>query len=154
VTAEATYRSAERAAHDVRVVFSRLRRQLLATTDTAGLTPPQRAVLSRLGKEGPASAADLAEAEGVRPQAITPILAALAAKRLIKRRPDRSDGRRILVSVSATGEKLLSGRNRVADEWLTNALAQHCTQAERQTIIQAMAVLDRVSTAAATASRN
>ncbi|MEZ0350677.1 MarR family winged helix-turn-helix transcriptional regulator [Mycobacterium sp. pR1184] len=154
MNADDTYRSAARAAHDLRVVFSRLRRQLLASADNSGLTPPQQAILSRLGKEGPMSAADLAHAEKVRPQAITPILGALGAKRLIKRRRDPTDGRRILLSLSAAGEKVISGRNRIADEWLTTALSRHCTQAERQTIIDAMAVLDRVTSAAATDPQN
>ncbi|ORW93992.1 hypothetical protein AWB92_12475 [Mycobacterium sp. IEC1808] len=154
MTADDTHRSAARAAHDLRVVFSRLRRQLLASADNSGLTPPQLAILSRLGKEGPMSAADLAHAEKVRPQAITPTLGALSAKRLIKRRPDPTDRRRIVVSLSAAGENVVSGRNRIADEWLTNALSRHCTQRERQTIIDAMAVLDRVTTAAATDPQN
>ena len=56
--------SSVRAARDLRVAVSRLRRRLVDVADTHELTPSQLSVLSRLGKEGPASASDLAAADG------------------------------------------------------------------------------------------
>ena len=68
--------SAVRAAHDVVTVLSRLRRRLKELAPGDGLTPSQTSVLSRLDKEGPASASALASAERVRPQSIAATLAA------------------------------------------------------------------------------
>lgn len=86
--------SAARAARDLRVVFSRLRRRLREVYDTRQLTPSQTSVLSRLGKDGDASTSDLAAAERVRPQSMAATLGALDERGLITRRPDPGDGRR------------------------------------------------------------
>lgn len=137
--------SAVRAARDVRVVFSRLRRRLKETYDVQGLTPTQTSVLSRLDKDGDASASDLAAAERVRPQSIATTLAALDERGLIERRPDPADGRRQLVSVSAAGRAFLADKRRAGEEWLARALQDHYTEEERQAVIAAFALLDRLT---------
>ncbi|MFC1418978.1 MarR family winged helix-turn-helix transcriptional regulator [Streptacidiphilus cavernicola] len=137
--------SAVRAASDVRVVFSRLRRRLRDTYDTEGLTPTQTSALSRLSKEGPRSASDLAAAERVRPQSMAATLAALEERALIQRRPDPDDGRRQLVSVSGTGQAFLEDKRRASEEWLARSLQERCTEAERQTLIEALALLERLA---------
>lgn len=137
--------SAVRAARDVRVVFSRLRRRLKETYDAEGLTPSQTAVLSRLDKDGDAAASDLAAAERVRPQSIATTLAALDERGLIERRPDPADGRRQLVSVSAAGRAFLADKRRAGEEWLARAFQDHYTEGERQAVIAAFALLERLT---------
>jgi DNA-binding MarR family transcriptional regulator len=137
--------SAVHAAREVRVVFSRLRRRLKETYDTEGLTPSQTSVLSRLSKEGPASASDLAGAERVRPQSMAATLAVLEERGLIQRRPDPDDGRRLLVSPSEAGKAFLADKRRASEEWLARSLQDHCTEEERRTIIAALAMLDRLA---------
>jgi DNA-binding MarR family transcriptional regulator len=137
--------SAARAAHDLRVVFGRLRRRFKDLADNRGLTPSQASVLSRLGKEGDASASDLAAAERVRPQAVAPTLAVLEERGLIERRPDPDDGRRQLISLSPAGRAVFEDTRRVGEEWLTRAMQEHYSEAERQTLIEAMALLERVT---------
>jgi DNA-binding MarR family transcriptional regulator len=99
----------------VRVVFSRLRRRLKQVYDTRELTPSQTSVLSRLSKEGSASASDLAAAERIRPQSVAATLAVLGERGLIERRPDPDDGRRQLVSPTAAGHEFLDDRRRLID---------------------------------------
>ena len=137
--------SAVRAARDVRVVFSRLRRRLKETYDVQGLTPSQTSVLSRLDKDGEAAASDLAAAERVRPQSIATTLAALDERGLIERRPDPADGRRQLVSVSAAGRAFLADKRRAGEEWLARSFQEHYTEEERQAIIAAFALLERLT---------
>jgi DNA-binding MarR family transcriptional regulator len=112
---ESVPESAGRAAHEVRVVFSRLRRRLKQVYDTRELTPSQTSVLSRLSKEGSASASDLAAAERIRPQSVAATLAVLGERGLIERRPDPDDGRRQLVSPTAAGHEFLDDRRRLID---------------------------------------
>ena len=104
-----------------------------------------RVVLSRLGKEGPASASDLAAAERIRPQSVAATLAVLEERALVVRRPDPGDGRRQLVSLSPAGTALFDDRRRHGEEWLSRALEERLTESERQTVIDAAALLERLT---------
>jgi DNA-binding MarR family transcriptional regulator len=137
--------SSVRAARDLRVALSRLRRRLVDVADTHELTPSQLSVLSRLGKEGPASASDLAAAERIRPQSVAATLAVLEERALVVRRPDPGDGRRQLVSLSPAGTALFDDRRRHREEWLSRALEERLTESERQTVIDAAALLERLT---------
>ena len=141
--------SAVQAAGEVRVVFGRVKRRLKELADKDDLTPSQSSVLSRLDKDGPASASELAVAERVRPQSMAAILSALRAADLIERHPDPQDGRRQVVSLTTTGRHRIQGDRRVRQEWLAQALQDNCTEAERQTIVKALALLDTALEAAA-----
>jgi DNA-binding MarR family transcriptional regulator len=140
--------SATQAASEVRVVFGRVKRRLKELAETDDLTPSQSSVLSRLDKDGPASASELAAAERIRPQSVAAILTALREADLIQRHPDPSDGRRQVVSLTTAGRHRLQGDRKVRQEWLAQTLQDHCTEAERQTIIKALALLDNALEAA------
>jgi DNA-binding MarR family transcriptional regulator len=139
--------SAAQAASEVRVTFGRLRRRLRALASTDDLTPSQESVVSRLDKGGAASASDLAAAERVRPQSMAATVAALVELGFVERTPDPEDGRRQLVSLTPAGEKRLQGDRQARQEWLAQALQDKCTEAQRQTIIEALALLDEVTQA-------
>jgi DNA-binding MarR family transcriptional regulator len=136
------------AAGEVRVVFGRVKRRLKELADSDDLTPSQSSVLSRLDRDGPASASQLAAAERVRPQSMAAIVAALLAADLVQRHPDPDDGRRQVVSLTTAGRRRLHGDRKVRQEWLAEALQDQCTEAERQTILKALALLDKAIEAA------
>ncbi|MFI7520294.1 MarR family winged helix-turn-helix transcriptional regulator [Micromonospora globbae] len=136
---------AVRAAHELRVVFSRLRRRLREVPDRGGLTASQTSVLSRLATTGAASASDLAAAERIRPQSMAAILAPLVEQGLVARTPDPADGRRQLVSLTATGWARVRGDRQAREEWLARMLRERYTDAERRTIVRALALLDRLT---------
>ncbi|MES4907329.1 MarR family transcriptional regulator [Streptomyces sp. NPDC000395] len=137
--------SALRAAYEIRVVAGRLRRRLKETYDNEELTPTQTSVLSRLSKDGPASTSDLAAAERVRPQSMAATLGVLDERGLIQRRPDPDDGRRQLISLSESGTAYVDDKRRAGEGWLAKSLESGFTEEERQTIIEAMALLDRLA---------
>ncbi|MFJ4002285.1 MarR family winged helix-turn-helix transcriptional regulator [Streptomyces sp. NPDC090023] len=136
--------SAVRAAHEFRVVFSRLRRRMRESYDPGDLTPSQTSVLSRLDKDGEASVSELAAAERVRHQSVAATVSVLEERGLVSRRQDPSDGRRQLVFVTDSGHAFLEDRRRAGEGWLTRALEDQCTEAERRTLLEAAAILDRV----------
>jgi DNA-binding MarR family transcriptional regulator len=136
--------SAARAAKDIRAVFSRLRRRLREVAGLGDLTPSQTSVLSRLERGIPASASDLATLERVRPQSMAATIAAIQEHGLIEREPDPKDGRRQLISLTEAGREAVAGSRRQREEWLARVLTDHYTEAERQTIIEALALLDRL----------
>lgn len=62
--AEGISQSAARAALDLRVAFSRLRRRIREVSETDDLTPSQVSALTLVSKSGAATASALAAAEG------------------------------------------------------------------------------------------
>ncbi len=136
--------SSVRAARDLRVVFSRLRRRLREVATAEDLTPPQTAVLLRLAKDGPASTSQLAGAERVRPQSMAAIVAGLDRHGLIERTPDPQDGRRQLITLTALGRRRAESDRRVRDEWLVRAMQDRYTEHERQVINEALTLLGRL----------
>ncbi|WP_405669425.1 MarR family winged helix-turn-helix transcriptional regulator [Streptomyces sp. NBC_00055] len=143
-TTEGVSESAARAAREVRVVYSRLRRRMRETYDPGDLTPSQTSVLSRLDKDGEASVSDLAAAERVRHQSVAATVGVLVERGLVARRPDPEDGRRQLVFVTDSGHAFLEDRRRAGEGWLTRALEDQCTEEERRTLLQATALLERI----------
>ena len=137
--------SAIAAARDLRVMFSRLRRQLRGLATDDDLTPSQTAVLIRLWKEGASSASVLAGAEGVRPQSMAAIVAALEQRGLIERTPDPEDGRRQLISLTDAGRQRGESNRQVREEWLTSAMQERYTKAERRVILDALSLLERLT---------
>jgi DNA-binding MarR family transcriptional regulator len=133
-------------ARELRVLVGRLRRRVKEVADTYELTSSQLAVVSRLDRDGPATASDLAAAERVRPQSMAATLAALDERGWLVRRQDPDDGRKQLLSLSETAHDLLSDSRQVRDEWLGRALAEKYTDAERATIAEALRLLGRLTT--------
>ncbi len=136
--------STVRVARELRVVVGRLRRRLKEVYDRRELTPSQISLLSLLGN-GPASASDLAAAERVRPQSVAATLAVLAERGLVERHPDPEDGRRQMVLLSPAGREFFDGKRHAGEQWLACALEDRYTEAERATLIQAMALLERLT---------
>ena len=136
---------AVRAARDLRVLLGRLVRRLREVYDTSALTPSQMSVLTRLDKDGPASGSDLATAEGVRPQSVATILAALAGQGLVHRTPDPHDGRRLVVRLTPAGRERAQGVRQVREEWLARAFQDRFTDDERATVRDALLLLDRLT---------
>jgi DNA-binding MarR family transcriptional regulator len=137
--------SAVRAAHEVRVAVGRLRRRLRESHDRDELTPSQTSLLSRLDRDGPRTASELAAAEGVRPQSVAVSVGVLEERGFVIRRPDPDDGRRQTISLAPAGRALLDSTRAAGEEWLARALHERLSEDERATVIAAMGLLDRVT---------
>jgi DNA-binding MarR family transcriptional regulator len=137
--------SAAAAARELRVVVSRLRRQLRGLAINGDLTPSQTAVLTRLWKEGASSASTLAGAERVRPQSMATLVAALEQRGLIERTPDPEDGRRQVISLTKAGRRRAESDRQVREEWLARAIHERYSETERRTILDALSLLERLT---------
>jgi DNA-binding MarR family transcriptional regulator len=145
VTNERLAPSTAEAALRVRTVISRLRRRILSASEAEDITLGQASVLARLSSTPGVTASELAAAEGVRHQSMTSTVAALAALGLVEKHPDPEDGRRMLITLTADGRRRVEEGRQVRREWLANRLQERCTEAERQMVITAMAVLERLT---------
>ncbi|MEW2492096.1 MarR family transcriptional regulator [Streptomyces nodosus] len=137
--------SAARAARDLRVVFSRLRRRIREVAGDDELTPSQVSALTLVSKGGAATASTLASAEGVRPQSMAATLAGLEQHGLIRRSPDPDDGRRQLVTLTEAGRERVEGDRAARHEWLARALEDRFTEDERQTVIEGLSLMERLT---------
>jgi DNA-binding MarR family transcriptional regulator len=71
-------------------------------------------------------------------------LAELESRGLVKRQPDPNDGRRILLSISATGRRELNRRRNARIEQLTVGLADF-TESELEQLAAATPLLQRLA---------
>ncbi|WP_019930467.1 MarR family winged helix-turn-helix transcriptional regulator [Nocardia sp. BMG111209] len=130
----------------LRLAVGRIARKLRqAKAGAGGLALSERSVLARLDREGESSPTALATAEGVRPQAMAVTLAALEERGLITRRPDRSDGRRAVVSIEPAGRGLIADRRSQSARYLADAVESEFTAAERRVLEAALPLLDRLA---------
>jgi DNA-binding MarR family transcriptional regulator len=103
------------------------------------------AVLRRVLDGGTTTAGALAAAEHVRPQSMTDTVAALRSAGLLSASADPSDRRRTLLTVSSAGQALLESVVTTREEWLAGVIATELTAAERQLLIRATEVLNRLA---------
>ncbi len=101
-------------------------------------------MLIRVSRAGASTASALAALERVKPQSMAVTLAALEQAGCIVRTPDPLDGRRQIVEATELGRARVEGALDAGRAWLETAMAEQYTEAERQTIIAAMALLERL----------
>jgi DNA-binding MarR family transcriptional regulator len=121
-------------------LLTRRFRSAVASND---LSWTQKTVMALLAKEGSATAADLARAEGMKPQSMGTAIAELQELGLIDRKPHSTDGRQMLVELTAKG---LAVRKAASDEkrtWLSKAIAQ-LDKEERDTLFAAGDIIMRL----------
>ncbi|MCM2411982.1 MarR family transcriptional regulator [Streptomyces sp. RKAG290] len=136
--------TAEQVASDLSAVVGRLLRRLRSSSSESLLTPTQRSVLARLDDGGPATTAALARAEYVRPQSMRLTLGALEGQGLVERAPDPDDGRKSVMSITGTGRTTLAEVRAAKRNWLAEVIAAELDGAERRTVAEATALLDRL----------
>ncbi len=131
-------------ASDLRVIIGQLTKRLRMQGSTDDLNQSQKWVLVRLDRDGPASAASLAEAEGMRPQSMGAIVTALEAGGFISGAPDPTDGRRTILSITEWAKKEVATRRLAKDDYLADAIAAALTEEEQKQLAAAIELLKRL----------
>ena len=99
--------------------------------------------MARLAKEGPATTAELARVEGVRPQSMGSVIAALEERAFIERKPHPTDGRQLNIQLTAAGEAMRRSAKDARRTWLAQALAR-LDEEERKALFSAGEIIKRL----------
>ncbi len=131
-------------AQDLRALIGQLKRRLREQAHVGDFTPSQVSVLLRLDKDGPATASNLARAEGIRPQSITPIIAALEGAGLVGGVPDPADGRQTLLSITPACRQWVDEGRAARQDWLSRTLMTRLSPPEQDEVARAVSLLKRL----------
>ena len=144
-TVEKVARTDAGLAAELRLSVMRLRRRLASERHPDNeLSLGAMSVLGALYRNGELSIGELAQCERVQPPSMTRTVNCLEQEGLVARRPHESDGRQVLVGLSASGRaKVLADRER-RDAWLAQRLGA-LTPDERAVLRRAAPILEALA---------
>ena len=131
-------------AGELRVALAKSSRRIRSRRGAADLPDPQFNVLAILLREGPLSPGALADTEHVQPPTMTRTVNALVQLGFVQKSEHPTDGRQVVVSLTATGEAEVRETRRRRDAWLADQL-RVLTGDERRTLAQAADLLRRIA---------
>jgi DNA-binding MarR family transcriptional regulator len=122
----------------------RLVRRWRAEGPSQDLSWTERAVLKRLAAGGPATTAGLARAEGVKPQSMGAVVAALAEAGLVRRMPHPTDGRQVNIALTAKGKRARKSSTDAKRTWLADAVSR-LSRREQDALFKAGEIIGRLA---------
>jgi DNA-binding MarR family transcriptional regulator len=130
----------------LRVSVARLSRRLRSERDPDNELLPvgQLSVLGSLFRNGPLTVGQLAGIERVQPPSMTRTVNCLVDGGYVERRPHETDGRQVVVSLSAKGEETLAADRKRRDAWLAQRLRELSPE-ERQLLRAAAPIIERLA---------
>jgi DNA-binding MarR family transcriptional regulator len=131
-------------AANLRRFAGKLKRRLREQADIGDLTPSQTAVLLRLEQDGPSTTSALARQEGMRPQSMGTIIAALESAGLVAGVPDPSDGRQTLLSLTDHCRTWIAEGRAARQDWLSRLIEARLSPDEQAQLGAAVALLNHL----------
>ena len=119
-------------------------RRVRAAAASHELSLSESSVLARLARQGPVTIADLARAEGVKPQSMGTTIAALEEMGLVGRKPHPTDGRQVNIELTAQGAAVRTSAKDAKRAWLEQAVAR-LGERERETLFHAGEIIRRLA---------
>ena len=124
--------------------IGQLIRRRRAAAGSHDLSLTQTMVMAHLDRHGPATIADLARADGVKPQSMGATIAALEEMGMIERTPHPTDGRQMYIQLTASGAEVRNSVNDAKRMWLAHAVAQ-LDERDRETLFAAGEIIKRLA---------
>ncbi len=131
-------------AHDLRLAVMRFSRRLRNQRVDTSVTLTHLAALSTLKRHGPMSPGELAAHERVQPPSMTRVVVALEGMGLVTRTAHPTDGRQVVIELTAAADDLIAAEARAREAWLSGRL-QELTAADRATLREAAAIMDKLA---------
>lgn len=125
---------------DMRIAVARLARRLRAEKADNELSAGQFSALALIFREGPLTLREVSDVERVTPPSMIRTVATLVEAGYVERRPSASDGRKVLLSVTAHGLELVKRTRQRRDAWLSRRLV-NLSPEQRATLAEATAIL-------------
>ena len=123
--------------------IGQLVRRVRAASASQELSLTETTVMGRLAREGPATTAELARAEGMRPQSMGTTIAALEDMGIVERKPHPTDGRQMNIELTAKGQAMRKSLKDARRTWLAQAIAQ-LDKEEQATLFAAGEIIKRL----------
>ena len=136
-------KSIELAVIDFLQAVGLLLRRVRAAAASHELSLTESSVMARLSREGPATTADLARAESVKPQSMGATIAALEERGLVERKPHPTDGRQMNIELTVKGAAVRNSARDAKRKWLGDAIAG-LDEEERETLFAAGEIIKRL----------
>jgi DNA-binding MarR family transcriptional regulator len=131
-------------AHDLRLAVMRFSRRLRNQRVDTSVTLTHLAALSTLRRHGAMSPGELAAHERVQPPSMTRVVVALEGMGLVTRSPHPTDGRQVVIELTAAAEDLLAEEARAREAWLSSQL-QRLTPEQRATLREAAEIMEELA---------
>ena len=141
---DVTHEELETAVNEFTQTIGLLVRRVRAAAASHELSLTESAVMARLAKDGPATTANLARAEGMKPQSMGATVAALEELGMVERRPHPTDGRQVNIELTAKGAEV---RQRARDAKRTRLLqaVSRLDAREQETLFAAARIMKRLA---------
>lgn len=114
-----------------------------APSELNGLSWTQKSVIIRLDKDGSATAAELARAEGVKSQSMGTAIATLEILGLVERTSHPTDGRQMNIVLTAKGKAVRKNTREAKHTWLARAIGK-LDKKEQDTLFAAGEVIKKL----------
>ena len=121
-----------------------LARRVRAAAGSSELSLTEAAVMGRLAKDGPATTADLARAEGMKPQSMGTTIAALEEMGMVERKRHPTDGRQMKIELTAKGAGMRKSHKDAKRTWLAQSIAQ-LDKEQQATLFKAAEIIKRLA---------
>ena len=128
----------------LRMGVMRLARRLRLERSGNDLTLTQLSALAALNRLGPLTVGELAAADNVKPPSMTRTVNCLEEIGLVSRHAHHTDGRQVVVALTAKAEAVLLADRERRDAWLKAHLAE-LTEAERRLLRKTAPLLEQMS---------
>lgn len=124
-------------------IIGLLVRRVRAAAASQGLSMTESAVMARLDKDGPSTIADLARAEGIKPQSMGATIGVLEEMGIIECKPHPTDGRQVNIQLTDKGAAMRKSIREAKRTWLAQAIAQ-LDKKEQATLFAAGEIVKRL----------
>ena len=129
---------------DLTQAIGLLVRRVRAAAASHELSLTEAAVMKRLATDGPATTADLARAECMKPQSMGTTIAALEEMGMVARKPHPTDGRQVNIELTGKGAAVRKSTRDAKRTWLRQAVSR-LNEHERETLFAAGEIIKRLA---------